>query len=44
MVEAAVSAQDSLITKYTLSIKRICGYAPRNVRDDGDHSHIPKQD
>jgi hypothetical protein len=42
IVEAAVSAQDRLFEKYTVSIEKDLRHVIENERDDGDHGDIPK--
>ena len=42
IVEAAVSAQDSLFEEYTVSIEKDLRYVIENEHDDGDDGHIPK--
>ena len=42
IVEAAVSAQESLFAKYTVSIENNLRQVIESVHDDGDHGHIPK--
>ena len=42
IVEAAVSAQDSLFAEYTVSIEKDLKHVIENEHDDGDDGHIPK--